>query len=373
MRICLVSPGPPYRGGISDLSALLYSELSKRHDLHFINFKRQYPALLFPGKTEYKEGSAAVELPSERLLDSLIPLSWYRAAHRIRSCEPDLVIFRYWHPFFALLVNRMSRSLRRKGIKVALLVDNLLPHEATLFDRTLARAVVKHADYIFTMSKSVSADTREHTGHEPTRTLFHPLYSLFGDKVERQGARGSLQLGDEPVLLFFGLIRPYKGLSDYIRALGILRDREVPFQGLVVGECYEKIEKYERLIRELDLEDRIRLIDRFVPDEEIPLYFGAADTLVLPYRSATQSGIVGIAFQQDRPVIATKVGGLHEYVIDGKTGYLVEPRSPEQLALSLEIFIKNQEAERMSRNVAEMKSRFSIQRFCQELESALGF
>jgi len=250
-------------------------------------------------------------------------------------------------------------------------VDNLLPHEPTVLDKALARMVVNPADWIFTMSQAVSADAREHTGINPRRTLFHPLYGLFADQIPSAEARQALSLDERPVLLFFGLIRPYKGLDDYLRALADLKKRQVEFQGLVVGESYEDPGKYHKLINDLALSDDVRFVDQFVPDNEVPVYFSAADVLVLPYRSATQSGIVGIAFQQDRPVIATRVGGLDEYVTEGVTGYLVPPEDPAALAERLEFFIRHNEAQPMSENVARMKSRFGINRFCRELLEAL--
>lgn len=367
MRLSLISVGPPYRGGISDLSALIYQELSQSHTLQFINFSRQYPALLFPGKTEYKEGPQAVEIETTRAIDSINPLSWIRAAQRIKKFAPDAVIFRYWNPFFAPMINVISRSLSNQGIKVTLLVDNLIPHEESFIDSFMARRVLAHADHVFTMSKSVSQDVRRHHSQVAIRTLFHPLYEIYKSSFSKAEARQKLGLGSEPLLMYFGLIRPYKGLDILINALGLIKDDLPELSSLMLGEAYEDEQKYRDMIHENGLEDRVKFKNAFVSDEDLPIYFAASDVLVLPYRTATQSGIVGIAFQMDRPVIATNVGGLGEYIKEGHTGYLVPPENPEQLAQAISKFFSGDDSQKMSDAVKAEKSKYSIASFCQKV------
>ena len=372
MRLSLISVGPPYRGGISDLSALIFHELDGQHTVQFINYARQYPKLLFPGKTEYKLGAQAADLPSKRLIDSINPLSWYRAAQEIISFGPEVVLFRYWNPFFACLIAYMSRRLRRTGIRVAILVDNLIPHERSFIDKFMARLVLTHTDHIFTMSRSVSRDVSDLKPEVRMTTLFHPLYEIYQARYSKEEAREKLGLEDRPIALFFGLIRPYKGLDILIKALGQLKDQLPDLRTYILGEAYEDEQQYRDLIQEQGLGSQTIFRNEFIADDELPLYFAACDVLILPYRTATQSGIIGIAFQMDRPVIATQVGGLGEYVQEGVTGYLTTPEDPKALSETILKFYRGDDRERMVRNVREYKRQFSIQHFCDQLMGGLA-
>jgi D-inositol-3-phosphate glycosyltransferase len=373
MRLSLISVGPPYRGGISDLSALLYQELSKQHSLQFINFSRQYPRFLFPGKTEYKIGNQAAVMATERIVDSINPLSWLKAEKRIATFGSEAVIFRYWNPFFAPLINVISRRLKKRGIQVAVLVDNLIPHEESLIDAYMAKRVLAHADTVFTMSRAVTADVRKFAPDLHVRTLFHPNYEIYHSTLTKDEARHQLGIGNsDPVIMYFGLIRAYKGLDILIKALGAIKGQLPGLTTYILGEAYEDATQYSDLIVSEGVEDQVRFENRFVPDDELPHYFAACDVLVLPYRSATQSGIVGIAFQMDRPVIATLVGGLGEYIDDGTTGYLVPPEDPKALGQAILKFFAGDQAEPMSRAVQQQKQKFSIASFCQQLVEGLA-
>ncbi|MCF7825781.1 MAG: glycosyltransferase [Candidatus Marinimicrobia bacterium] len=367
MRLSLISVGPPYRGGISDLSALLFEELSKEHQVQFINYKRQYPAFLFPGKTEYKVGDLASDFQSKRTIDSLNPWTWLQAVNQIKAFRSEWVIFRYWNPFFAPLIAYMAKKLRRSSIKVAVLVDNLLPHEESIIDSWMARRILSRADHIITMSKSVSADVQALRPGLSTSTLFHPLYEIYHAQQSKAEARASLNLPDHPIVLYFGLIRPYKGLDILIRGLGSIKHELDDYTALILGEAYEDSQKYVDLIKSEGISSYTIFRNEFISDSELPLYFAAADVLVLPYRTATQSGIVGIALQMDRPVIATNVGGLGEYIIEGETGYLVEPENPEALGQAILRFFMEEDQERMTANIQATKSQYSTHSFCSRL------
>lgn len=367
MRLSLISVGPPYRGGISDLSALIYEELSKDHQVQFINYRRQYPALLFPGKTEYKIGEKAADFPSKRIIDSINPLTWIRAAKEVQKFGSDWAIFRYWNPFFAPLIAYISGKLRKRGIKIAILVDNLVPHEESFIDSWMARRILARADHVVTMSKSVTVDVEAHNENVRTSTLFHPLYEIYRSTHSKFEARTKLGLPDHPVLLYFGLIRPYKGLDIMIKALGSIKNSFDEYTALILGEAYEDSQKYEDLIQSEGISSNTIFKNQFISDSDLPLYFAAADVLVLPYRTATQSGIVGIALQMDRPVIATKVGGLGEYIKEGETGYLVEPENPIVLGESIQAFFQGDDRERMIENIKNTKSQYSTQSFTSRL------
>jgi len=367
VRLSLISVGPPYRGGISDLSALLYEELSKDHQVQFINFKRQYPAFLFPGKTEYKVGDRASDFSSNRVIDSINPLTWVQAVKQIEAFDAEWAIFRYWNPFFAPLIGYIAKKLRKKSVKVAILIDNLVPHEESFLDSWMARRILSRADHVITMSKSVSGDVQTHRPGMKTSTLFHPLYEIYKSSHSKAEARSKLNLPDHPIVLYFGLIRPYKGLDIMIKALGGIKREFDDYTALILGEAYEDSQKYEDLIKSEGISSFTIFRNEFIADSELPLYFSAADVLVLPYRTATQSGIVGIALQMDRPVIATKVGGLGEYIQDGETGYLVDPENPEAMGQTILRFFLQGDQDRMTENIKASKAQYSTQRFCSQL------
>lgn len=367
MRLSLISVGPPYRGGISDLSALLYEELGKTHQIQFINYKRQYPALLFPGKTEYKQGEKATDFRSERVIDSINPITWSRAVKAVQAFDAEWAIFRYWNPFFAPLIVFMAGKLRKRSIKVAILVDNLIPHEESLVDSWLARRLLKGADHVITMSKAVTKDVETHSQHIRTTTLFHPLYEIYKASLTKAEARQKLNLPSHPIVLYFGLIRPYKGLDIMIKALGSIKHDFDDYTALILGEAYEDAKKYEDMIQSEGISSYTIFRNEFISDRELPVYFAAADVLVLPYRTATQSGIVGIALQMDRPVIATKVGGLGEYIQEGETGYLVEPENPLRLGEAILGFFNQGDQDRMTENIKNTKSQYSTRNFCLRL------
>ncbi len=372
MRISLVTVGPPYRGGLSDLSALIYSQLVREHTVQFINYSRQYPKILFPGKTEFKAEGKGTEFPSERIVDSMNPFSWYKAAERIKSFGPDAVILRYWNPYFALMINMISKRLSRAGIKVGVFIDNLIPHEESFIDSWMAKRVLSKADHVFTMSKYVTEDVLSFKPDVATTTMIHPLYENYKQKYTKAEARDILELKDQPVILFFGLIRPYKGLDILIKALEPLKEKLPEFKAFILGEAYENEQKYIDLIDSTGVGSNVVYRNEFVPDHELPLYFAACDVLVLPYRTATQSGIIGIAFQMDRPVIATQVGGLGEYIHEGETGYLVEPDNPQKLAIAIEKFFAGNDREEMVTSVQQAKGQFSMASFCSQMVQSLS-
>lgn len=372
MRLSLISVGPPYRGGISDLSALIYEELNKEHQVQFINFKRQYPSILFPGKTEYKVGDRASDFPSDRIIDSINPFTWWKAVRLIETHGSDWAIFRYWNPFFSPLIAFIAGKLRRKSIKVAILVDNLVPHEESFIDSWMARAILSRADHVFTMSKSVTNDVNEHKAGMGVSTLFHPLYEIYQTKHTKAEARADLNLPSHPIILYFGLIRPYKGLDILIKALGNIKQDLKEHTALLLGEAYEDSQKYVDLIQAEGIAESTVFKNEFISDSELPLYFAAADVLVLPYRTATQSGIVGIALQMDRPVIATQVGGLGEYIQEAETGYLVEPENHEALGKAILNFFARGDQDSMPENIRNSKSQYSTRSFCTKLIQGLS-
>jgi glycosyltransferase involved in cell wall biosynthesis len=377
MRVCIVGPAYPYRGGISHFTSLLALELQKDHDVRIVNFKRLYPSIFFPGKTQYDNSGSAIGTPSERLIDSLNPLSWWKAARKISAFAPDVVIFQWWHPFFAPAYAATRFFMRRRCKSgVVYLCHNVLPHESSIVDRTLIKIGFFGVKRFLVQSNEdklrlLSLMKKRRGRVEPKIEVSpHPIYEVFKKgAVGREEARRELGLEGNTVL-FFGLIRPYKGLNVLLEAFASASKR-LDLTLLVVGEFYEDKEPYLRRIGELGIADRVRIVDRYVPNEEVEKYFEAADLVVLPYLSATQSGIVQIAYAFDKPVIVTSVGGLPDVVEDGESGRVVPPSNPAALADAMLEFFEKGESGRMVEGVRRIKARFSWRR-CAETLVGLG-
>ncbi|HEX2867264.1 MAG TPA: glycosyltransferase [Ignavibacteriales bacterium] len=332
MKITIVSAAYPYRGGIADFARLLYSELAKEHEVNVITFKRQYPSLLFPGKSQTESGNTVEAIPTETLIDSINPLSWIKTGRRILRDSPDLVIFKYWLPFFGPAFGTIARIVRKKkSIKTLAICHNVIPHEKRPGDRAFTRYFLSAMDYFVLLSKKVQDDLKTFLPDAKSAVLPHPVLSNFGSPVTKDFARSHLGLKEGKLMLFFGFIRDYKGLDVLLEAMALLKDR-LDVKLMVAGEFYSNEEKYKSLIKKLDLGDLLILFTDFIPTSEVKYYFCASDAVVLPYRSATQSGIVQIAMNFKKPVIAANVGGLEEVVLEGKTGFIVEKENPAMLA-----------------------------------------
>lgn len=328
MRFAFLSAFPPYRGGIAQFSTALVHELRKEHQVQAFTFTRQYPDLLFPGTSQFDPGPAD-DLGAVRLLDSIDPLSWGRTAKRMEVDRPDVAVLRYWMPFFAPAMGSVAGKLRKRGIKVVSIVDNALPHEPHFYDRPLTRWFLRKNDGLIAMAEAVRSDILAMHPQARVKLMPHPLYTHFGAPVPQAEARRQLGLpADARVLLFFGLIREYKGLDLLLEAFSKLDQRH---HLVIAGEPYGDFSVYRKQIADSPLRDNIHLYARFIPEGEVPAFFGAADAVVLPYRSATQSGITAIAFHFNVPVVATDVGGLRETVRTGTTGVLV----PEVSAMAV--------------------------------------
>lgn len=317
MKVAYLSPFYPYRGGIAQFNDNLYPVLQKEHQVMAYNFKRQYPSFLFPGKTQYvtnPDAQKASQIP--RLLDTANPFSYAQTARQIEAYAPDCLLMRYWMSYFAPSQGWVAHKLHKKGCKVVSILDNVLPHEPKFFDKPFTKWYLKQHDGCVCMCQSTERDLLSLAPQMPHIVLPHPLYNNYGEKVD--SAQAKAQLGLDPSLttiLFFGLIRDYKGLDLLIEAVDAL---EQDVQLVVAGECYGSFDKYKRQIAQLAHPERVRLFNSYISDQQVPLFFGAAEVCALPYRSATQSGIVAIAYHFEVPMIATDVGGLAEAV--GKTG-----------------------------------------------------
>lgn len=368
MKIVIVGTASPLRGGIAHYNALLYKHLSKRHDVGIVTFSRQYPTFLFPGKTQEEQGNRENAIPSEQLIDSINPWTWFTAAKAIISKKPDLLIFKYWLPFFGPCFGTIARLVRRRtGAKVLFICDNIIPHERRIGDRVFTRYAFGAVDSFIVQSGAVEKELNAFLPGARYALVAHPVYEIFGSGYAKNEARTKLGITAERVILFFGYVRRYKGLHVLIDAMpSILKSMRVKL--LVVGEFYDDEHKYRRQIAERGLQNDIIVHSDYVPNDEVGLYFSAADVVVLPYISATQSGIVQIAYQFDKPVIATDVGGLAEVVLDGRTGFIVRPESPEEVADAVTRFYDEGREKEFGRNVQEEKKKYSWENLVQAIE-----
>ena len=337
MRIAYLSTFYPFRGGIAQFNADLYEELARNHEVKAFTFTRQYPSFLFPGKTQYvtPEDKAKV-IDSEAVLDTANPFSWFSAARRIASWKPDLLIMKYWMSYLAPSLGTTARLLRRKGIPSVTILDNVIPHESRFFDKPFSRWFLRQNSGCVAMSEAVLKDLLALAPDKPCILQPHPLYDHFGEKIGKADARQRLRLDpDRKTLLFFGLIRDYKGLDLLIDAMPMLGPE---YQLVIAGESYGSFERYERQIAASGCADRIRVFNRYIGDEEVPVFFSAADLCVLPYKSATQSGITAIALHFDLPLAATPVGGLAESIEKPGIGVMADGISAEALARAVRSF-----------------------------------
>ncbi len=370
MKIVIVGTAYPMRGGIAHYVALLYKILIKRgHDVKIISFKRQYPSIFFPGKTQQDLSKEIEVIPSEPILDSIGPLSWIRTFLAIYKYQADLVIFKYWMPFFApcyAAIAFLTRLFTRT--KILYLCDNIIPHERRIEDRLLTRIGLWNVHYFIVQSKAVKNDLLEFRPDAIYREVPHPVYEIFGNPYTRQQAREHFNLKpNDKVILFFGYVRKYKGLHYVIQAMPGVRD-QMNIKLLIAGEFYDDRKKYLEQIEQLNLQDSVFVFDDYIPNEQVGLYFNAADIVVLPYTSATQSGIIQISYNYDKPVITTNVGGLPEVVKEGKTGFIVPAEDVDSLTAAIIGFFKIKNKVTFTNNIKKYKKQFSWDRMASEIE-----
>jgi len=359
--IKIIGPAYPYRGGIATTNERLAQEfISMGFDVDIETFTLQYPSILFPGKTQYNLKPAPKELTIKRTINSIDPLNWLRVGRRIRTEKPDLVIIRYWLPFMAPCLGTIAGLIRRNGhTKIICLADNINPHEHHTGDRLLTNYFIQRIDGLIAMSKSVLTDAISFRENLQVGYCPHPIFDNYGERLSFETAKQKLNLDiHTKYLLFFGFIRDYKGLDLLLNAFADARLRKFPVKLLIAGEYYSSPEPYLELIKINHLEDLIELRTEFIADEEVNLYFSAADMVVQPYKSATQSGVTQIGYHFNKPMLVTNVGGLSEIIPDGIIGYVVEPDSLN-IADALVDFYTNERMAEFEINIVDEKKKFS--------------
>ena len=360
LKVFILGPAYPLRGGLATFDELLCRALIKEsHDAQIVSYSLQYPEFLFPGSSQYDQSGKAPEgITIHTKINSVNPFNWFNVGRFIQREKPDLLIVRYWLPFMGPALGTILRMARKRGVKVIAICDNVIPHEKRPGDTQFTRYFLKSCHGFVTMSKSVLQDLEQFISTDKKRFLLHPLYTSFGDKLSKEAAREHLSLNsNDRIILFFGLIRKYKGLDLLLEAMGDERIKKEKIKLLVAGEFYEDRSYYDEIIRKHQLEEQVIFHARFIPNEEVRYYFSAADLLTLTYRNATQSGVTQVAFHFEKPVIVTNVGGLSEIIPDGKCGFVVQPDPKEIASRILDFYTLKKESD-FSAAMAEEKKKY---------------
>lgn len=376
MNITIIGTAWPYRGGLAMFTERLAQQfIAEGHQVRIYTFTLQYPSFLFPGQTQFRDEATPEGLSIGRCLSSVNPFSWISLGRRIRKEAPDLLVLAYWIPFMAPCMGTVARIARRNGrTRAVTLCHNFLPHERHLGDMTLSRFLVHSVDGVAALSQNVCDDVHYFIPDMPTVASPHPLYDNYGERVDKTEA--CRKLGIDPqfsYLLFFGLIRDYKGLDWLIEAYAKAKpdlDR-AGFRLLIAGEFYSGREQYHELARTLGVEDSIVWKTEFVPNDEVRYYFSASSMLVQPYKSATQSGVSQIAYHFEVPMLVTRVGGLPEIVPDGKVGYAVEP-APDAIAAAFSDFANNQHQDVFAAGIRQEKQKYGWDKMVKAILSLLN-
>lgn len=369
MKITILGPAYPYRGGIASFNERLAKELFLQgHTVTVETFSMQYPSFLFPGKTQYCTEKANFPYSIHRSIHSLNPFNWYRVGRQLRKERADCIIIAYWMPFMAPCFGTIARLVKKnKHTSIMALVHNMIPHEGHFYDTVLSKYFVNTVDSFMTLSESVQNDVKQLVNGKPVNLSPHPLYDHFGDIVDKKLAKINLNLDTEyNYLLFFGIIREYKGLDLLLKSLALLDLDALRLKLIVAGEFYTDEKPYTNLINSLGLKDKIIQINHFIPDSEVRNYFCACDLVVQPYKSGTQSGVTQIAYHFNKPMIVTRVGGIPEMVPDGRVGYVTDI-DPSSIAQAIGKFYEESKEEVFVEQVKEEKKRFSWSLFVDQL------
>lgn len=373
-KIVLIGPVYPYKGGIAHYTSLMYQTLSKKYDVEMISYKMQYPKWLFrKEQKDYSNDMFKVENTKFRI-HTANPFNIIKVGMNIRRMQPDLVIMQWWHPYFAPCYRILEMAMGKK-IKTCFICHNVFPHERFPMDRLLTKLVLKRGASFIVHSKSDGKDLLTIKDKANYKQNPHPTYNAFKIRnLSKEQAREELgKKKEDKILLFFGFVREYKGLKHLLNAMPMVKEKIGDVKLMVVGSFGDDKEDYIRLIKENNIEDMVEVIDGYTPDDEVEKYFSACGLVVLPYESATQSGIVQIAYGFEKPVVVTNVGGLPDVVTDGKTGYVVEPQNVEQLASAIvDYYEKNKEAE-FCENVKQEAYRFDWERMREAIEELQGW
>ncbi|NLR62850.1 glycosyltransferase [Chitinophaga varians] len=368
-KILILGTAYPFRGGLAAYNERLAEELQLTDDVEIFTFTVQYPGFLFPGKSQYSTDPPPQHLRIKRLINSVNPLNWLIVGRKIRKMKPDIIITKYWLPVMGPALGTLLRLGKRRNTKVIAVLDNVVPHEKRPGDVAFTKYFLKPVDAFIAMSQSVLDDLRVFEPTKKASLIPHPIYDNYGTPISKAAARQRLQLQPgKRYILFFGFIRQYKGLDLLLKAMADERMKKLDVHAIVAGEYYEDAAPYLQLLEELQLGDRVLMHTDFIPTEAVKNYFCAADLVVQPYKSATQSGISQIAYHFEKPMVVTRVGGLVEMVPDGVVGFQCDPE-PAAIAAAIEkYFVDNREAD-MTAALQLEKQQYSWSRLAREIHT----
>ena len=372
----IVGPGLPLRGGISESNQGLHNYfISNGCHSYIVSYSLQYPKFLFPGKKQIID-EPIKDNNTVSIINSLNPFSWIRAINWISAKNPNYVIIRYWHPYFAFCLGFIARILNKKSIFVIAWVDNAYPHESIPFQNYLINFFVRSCNAFIVMSESVKNQLVDYAQvpHQKIRVSPHPIYNNFGNIIEKINAKKNIGISNQSIqnkdkyILFFGLIRAYKGLGLLLDVMALDDIRKMGIKLIIAGEFYHSKNNYIDKINSLNLQDRVIIYDKYISNQDVKNYFCAVDIVVQPYLSASQSGVSMVAINFNKPMLLTDVGGLSEYVKNGVDGYLVDP-DIQSVSLALQDYYNNNREESFSNMVKQKKSLYSWQKLANQFDN----
>jgi glycosyltransferase involved in cell wall biosynthesis len=374
MKIIILGSAHPLRGGgIATFNERMAAVLQEQgHEITIYSFSLQYPSFLFPGKSQFTDEPAPMNLKIKSVINSINPINWIIQGTKLRRVNADLIIVRFWLPFMGPCLGTILRVVRKnKFTQIISITDNVIPHEKRFGDRIFTQYFIKPVDAFVSMSREVLNDLKKFSS-KPAIYTPHPLYDNYGSPITREQALQNIGLAtNEKYLLFFGFIRKYKGLDWLLEAMKDERIKSSNLILIIAGEFYGDEELYTQLIQEYQLQDRVRLFTNFIPNDEVRNYFCATDLVVQPYKTATQSGITQIAYHFEKPMVVTNVGGLSENVPDGKVGFVAEP-NPKSIANAIVKFFEPNSIPELEQNIKAEKEKYSWENFTQKLLSLLA-
>jgi D-inositol-3-phosphate glycosyltransferase len=378
-HIVIIGPAYPLRGGLATFDERLAREFQHQGDkVTIYTFSLQYPNFLFPGKTQYSDDPPPTDLDIKVVINSVNPFNWVKIGREIADLKPDMIVCRFWMPFMAPCFGTIHRYVQKnQHTKIVGLTDNVIPHEKGFLNKMLTkfftRYFINSCQAYMVMSRSVEKDLRQFTDSQRIKYIEHPIYDTYGEKVSRDVALATLQLPTPKLpasilqnpkfaigryILFFGFIREYKGLDILLEAMAMENVRKTGVRLIVAGEFYEDATRYHSIISEKKIDGNVLLHTNYIATEQVKYYFGVADLIVQPYKTATQSGISLVAYHFEKPMVVSNVGGLPEIVPHGKAGYVVEP-NPQAVADAIADFYEKERYDDFAATLAERKKEFS--------------
>jgi len=374
MKIAIISPYPPIKGGISKETEIIYSNIKDTYDVSIISFNRLYPKFLYPSDTQYDHSININDNKIKYDIDILNPITWNKIARYIIKNKFTHVIFRYWNPFFIplyLFINWKIKG-RQSNIKISCICDNIYPHESFFLEKYFIKKFFLNIDNFLVMS-SESEDKLRSLINSKTKIVksFLPLKENLNLKISKKDACKKLGIYNPPklLLLFFGFIRDYKGLDILIDSLDSIKELDIKL--LIGGESYIKTDKIKDSIKKNSLSEMIIWHKKYISNEDINLYFSACDIVVLPYKKISQSGIVPMAYHFDKLIVCSDIKSLKEHIIETKTGYFFKKNNSNHLSSIISKIYESHDFKKSEDYINKYKYKYSFENYLNHFEELL--